>query len=252
MSATIHLLFFWLTSRVHAMESDTFNTFFNTFIEQFSSQLHNTLHGSLLKPAIVRPSSGGAVRHERTKAGRQKPYSTHTVPSKSAHSLFQTSPTISCNPNLASSSRYVLSVDTTVHTESVLSQCLATSTLNQYGASLQSFMAFCDAENIFLGMHLPADEFLLCAFAASKAGSHGRSSVQNMLSAVRTWHIIQGVAWHGGPHLAYILNAVERLSPDRQTPQLPITRSMLELLHRELNASDPELLCILCAANVAF
>lgn len=101
-------------------------------------------------------------------------------------------------------------------------------------------------------MRLPASEHLLCAFAASFAGTHVKGSVRNNLSAVRAWHVVQGTTWSGGARLGYVLNGVERLAPDGRPPRPPITTHMLELLHEHLNPGSPEDVCALAAACTAF
>ncbi|KAL6302381.1 hypothetical protein BKA93DRAFT_751273 [Sparassis latifolia] len=134
----------------------------------------------------------------------------------------------------------------------VLAAALAESTTSKYCSSLQAFFQFCDAERVPLHFWLPASEHLLCCFAASKAGTHVCNSVQNNISAVRAWHIIQGVAWNGGLRLSYVLRDIENLAPDGKPPHPPVTREMLELLHSNLDASIPTNACILAAADTAF
>jgi hypothetical protein len=48
-------------------------------------------------------------------------------------------------------------------------------------------------EGVKAHLHLPASEVLLCAFAASTLGHHGALMAKAVLSAVRAWHIEEGV-----------------------------------------------------------
>ncbi|KAH9924119.1 hypothetical protein B0H21DRAFT_701128 [Amylocystis lapponica] len=145
-----------------------------------------------------------------------------------------------------------LSAAAIARTDSVLSFCLAESTLNNYDGALSAFHTFCDSENVPPAARLPAGEHLLCAFAASRAGTHAKTSVRNSLSGVRAWHILQGAPWNGGPRLSYVLNGVEALAPKGRPPRPPVTREMLEALHDDLDANEPENACILAAADIAF
>ncbi|TFY65321.1 hypothetical protein EVJ58_g2058 [Rhodofomes roseus] len=154
--------------------------------------------------------------------------------------------------SFTSPSLSILSASTVSQTYSVLSVCLAKSTMDKYGSGLAAFQTFCDSEQVPQASRLPADEFLLCAFAASKAGSMVRSTVQNLISAVRAWHIVNGAPWNGGLRLAYIMNGIEALAPSGKPPRAPVTHRMLELVCTEVDISSNEGLCVRAAAATAF
>ncbi|TDL22880.1 hypothetical protein BD410DRAFT_699010, partial [Rickenella mellea] len=130
----------------------------------------------------------------------------------------------------------------------------ADSTLASYASALKHFSEFCDKENVPHSCRLPASEFLLCVFAASFAGSFARSSVQNLISAVRAWHILEGAEWLGGIRLTYVLNGIHSLAPPSASrpPRIPVTRAMLVSLHDRLSLSNPFDACVLACATVAF
>lgn len=134
----------------------------------------------------------------------------------------------------------------------VMADGLADSTRTKYASGLESFLAFCDSKHIPSRMRIPADEFLLCTFAASKAGSHARQTVQNTISALRAWHIFHNAQWNGGPRLQYVLSGIAKRAPPSQPPRPPVTREMLNALHEHLPTSSPMNACILAAADVAF
>src|SRR5882762_1641191 len=60
----------------------------------------------------------------------------------------------------------------------------ANSTFKRYSGSIQQFIRFCDAEGVPDRLRFPADEFVLCAFAASSVGIHARSTPRNRLTAL--------------------------------------------------------------------
>ncbi|KAJ7260297.1 hypothetical protein C8J57DRAFT_1720225 [Mycena rebaudengoi] len=76
----------------------------------------------------------------------------------------------------------------------------ASSTLDHYANGLSHFLAFCDGQSVPQTARLPASEFLLCAFAASHAGTNAVSTVDGKLAAVRAWHILNNVPTTTTPH----------------------------------------------------
>lgn len=75
----------------------------------------------------------------------------------------------------------------------VMSNTWAASTKSCYKSGLCQFYKFCNMEGVKAHLHLPASEVLLCAFAASTLGHHGALMAKAVLSAVRAWHIEEGV-----------------------------------------------------------
>ncbi|KAF8803103.1 hypothetical protein BYT27DRAFT_6743692 [Phlegmacium glaucopus] len=106
-----------------------------------------------------------------------------------------------------------LSINTQRHIHKVLQKGWADVTINRYSSALQEFMRFCDLENIPNHFRLPADEFVLCAFAASSAGKHAGDTARGKISAIKAWHTIHNVVWKGSARLRYVLNGVDRLAP---------------------------------------
>lgn len=142
--------------------------------------------------------------------------------------------------------------DLELSTLRVMADGLAESTRTKYASGLESFLTFCDSQLVPAGLRIPADELLLCAFAASKAGSHAKQTVQNTMSALRAWHIFHDAKWNGGPRLQYVLSGIARRAPPSRPPRPLVTRAMLDLLHKHLPAASPINACILAAADVAF
>lgn len=129
----------------------------------------------------------------------------------------------------------------------------AKSTLGKYGNGVDHFLGFCKLEKVSEKFRLPASEFLLCAFAAHRAGTIAGGTIRNEISAVHAWHTLNNATYHGGSRLAYVLKGCEDLTPDssRKPPRPPITRSMLEILHKHLDKDNPFDACCAFTASVA-
>ncbi|KAJ7128284.1 hypothetical protein C8R46DRAFT_1237054 [Mycena filopes] len=127
-------------------------------------------------------------------------------------------------------------------------------TLDNYGGTVDRFLNFCTVEGVPTKFQLPADEFVLCAFAASSAGVHAGSTVRNNIAALKAWHIAQGVAWQGSSRLHYVLAGVDNLAPEssKRAPRPPINAAMIRALYDGLDFSDPRDVAVFAAACVAF
>ncbi|KAJ7658112.1 hypothetical protein B0H17DRAFT_1213270 [Mycena rosella] len=79
------------------------------------------------------------------------------------------------------------------------------STLWKYGNGLDAFLHFCCREGITRDQCLPANEFLLCAFAASRVREIAGGTARGAIAAVKAWHVVHGEQWQGGLQLRYTL-----------------------------------------------
>lgn len=134
----------------------------------------------------------------------------------------------------------------------VIESSWAPKTSNRYASSLNVFLAFCDKHNISAARRLPADEELLCAFTASFASSHQRTTVQGHLSEVRAWHIASDATWYGSLRLRQTLKGVEFLAPLLDNACRPVTTSMISLFRNNLDLSIPLNACALSATICVF
>lgn len=127
-------------------------------------------------------------------------------------------------------------------------------TLRRYSGAIQQFIDFCIAEKVPDSLRFPADEFVLCAFAASSAGKHAGSTPRARLSAVKAWHIAHNMEWKGSSRLRYVLSGVDNLSPasSRRPPRPPINSKMLTELVSHLDLSVPLDAAIAACAAIAF
>jgi hypothetical protein len=130
----------------------------------------------------------------------------------------------------------------------------ATSTLKRYTGSIKQYIRFCDAERIPEHLRFPADEFVLCAFAASSLGRHAGGTPRSRLSALKAWHLTQNVEWKGSARLRYVLNGVHNFTPGHSKRPLrpPVTRKMLSQLVRSLNIDSPLDAAVAACATTAF
>ncbi|KAJ6506880.1 hypothetical protein C8R45DRAFT_1060302 [Mycena sanguinolenta] len=143
------------------------------------------------------------------------------------------------------------------------------STLANYGNTVDRFIAFCSAEGVPVDLHVPADEFVLCAFAASSAGTQTGSTARNNVAALKTWHVAQNVEWRGGARLHYILAGLENLAPEnlapenlapenlapessKRAPRPPINAAMLRVLYEGLDLSNSRDIAVFAAASSKF
>ncbi|KAJ7112064.1 hypothetical protein C8R43DRAFT_1138992 [Mycena crocata] len=160
------------------------------------------------------------------------------------------------HPSLPHSTKppFQLSVKALDNLDNAFRHAWAPGTLNNYGYAVDRFLAFCAQEKIPIRFQLPADEFVLCAFAASGAGIHAGSTARNNIAALKAWHVAQGQTWKGSSRLHYVLAGVENLAPEtsKRPPRPPINAEMLRVLYNGLDFTYPRDVAIFAAACVAF
>ncbi|KAJ7687832.1 hypothetical protein B0H17DRAFT_678235 [Mycena rosella] len=130
----------------------------------------------------------------------------------------------------------------------------ADSMLRKYGNSVARYILFCENEGIEKDKRLPASEFLLCVFAASRVGEVAGVTARGAIAAVKAWHIVSGAPWHGGLRLRYTLRGVENLAPtdSKQPERPPFMATMLDILEEELDQNDPKDAAVFASACCAF
>ena len=130
----------------------------------------------------------------------------------------------------------------------------ADSTVKRYSGSIKQFIRFCNVEGIPDHLRFPADEFVLCAFAASSAGVHSRNTPRNRLSALKAWHVAHNLKWNGSARLRYILNGVHNLMPrgSKHPPRPPVSAKMITQLIQRLDLNSPLDIAIAACAATAF
>ena len=147
-----------------------------------------------------------------------------------------------------------LSPQSKSHVSRVIQSGWAVSTIKRYSGAIKQYMNFCDVEGVPAHMRFPANEFVLCAFAASSAGRHARSTPRNRLSALKAWHVAHNMQWKGSSRLRYVLNGVHNLAPgsSRRPPRPPVNAKMIAQLVQQLDRDSPLDVAVAACAATAF
>jgi hypothetical protein len=145
-----------------------------------------------------------------------------------------------------------------IHAKNYVNQAiqgsLAHSTLKRYSGAIKRFIHFCNTEQIPDHLRFPADEFVLCAFAASSLGRHAGGTPRSRISALKAWHITHNMEWKGSARLRYVLNGVHNSAPrtSRRLPRPPINAMMLSQLVQNLDLNLPLDAAVAACAATAF
>ncbi|KAF9440477.1 hypothetical protein P691DRAFT_802212 [Macrolepiota fuliginosa MF-IS2] len=125
-----------------------------------------------------------------------------------------------------------LSKSTLQKVEIAITNSWSPSTLQNYRYLIKKYLKFCQKEQILEHLQTPAQEMVLCAFAANDAGHYLVSTVKNRIAVLKAWHTANNWMWNGSEHLKCILNGVKNLSPPSatQTPQFPVNTCCKEML----------------------
>jgi hypothetical protein len=152
------------------------------------------------------------------------------------------------------SNSLALSSQAKKHVSQAIQGGWANTTLRRYSGTINQFIQFCDAEHVPTHLRFPADEFILCAFAASSLGRHAGGTPRSRLSALKAWHRAHNVVWNGSARLQYVLNGVHNLAPgsSRRPPRPPVSAKMLSQLVETLDLNSPMDAAIAACATTAF
>jgi hypothetical protein len=148
----------------------------------------------------------------------------------------------------------LLSPSSKDHVTKAIQNGWATTTIKRYSGSLKQFIRFCNTEGVPDHLRFPADEFVLCAFAASSLGRHSRSTARNRLSALKAWHIAHNIEWKGSARLRYVLNGIHNLAPgsSKRPPRPPINAKMISQLVERLDPNSGLDAAVAACAATAF
>ena len=140
------------------------------------------------------------------------------------------------------------------HVSLAIQNSWAKSTVKRYSGTIRQYILFCDAEHVPDHLRFPADEFVLCAFAASSLGRHARTTPRSRLSALKAWHLAHNMEWKGSSRLRFVLNGVHNLSPNssRQPLRPPINARMLSQLVERLDLTSHFDAAVAACAVTAF
>ena len=148
----------------------------------------------------------------------------------------------------------LLSPQSRAHVNMAIQQGWASSTIKHYSGAIDLFICFCNTEGVPDHLHFPADEFVLCVFAASSIRKHSCSTPRNHLSALKAWHIAHNMEWKGSSRLCYVLNSVHNLAPrsSKHPPHPPLNAKMISQLVQHLDLSSPLDAAVAACATTAF
>ncbi|PPQ86196.1 hypothetical protein CVT24_000829 [Panaeolus cyanescens] len=117
----------------------------------------------------------------------------------------------------------------------------APSTQAAYSRSLRLFCDFCDRRGIPEQYRFPTHKPLLLICAASYSGKASASTVHRHFSALKAFHVINDLPWHGSPRLTKLMRGIKLAAPISSTRprRPPITLSMINPLVSRLNLRGP-------------
>jgi hypothetical protein len=167
------------------------------------------------------------------------------------HSTLNNQPFFDLSANVGP---YLFSAQTRGSVNRAIQNSWANSTIKRYSGAIRQYILFCDVEQVPEHLRFPADEFILCAFAASSLGRHAGGTVSSRISALKAWHIAHNMEWKGSPRLRYVLNGVRKLAPgsSKRPPRPPINAKMLSQLVESLDLSSPVDAAVAACAATAF
>lgn len=189
--------------------------------------------------------------HPSTTVRRQR---NHRHESPFPYTSYRNTPTYACHSPPKIDIRQQTSTSTQTHAENiqrVLARSLAKRTATNYASATRSFTRFC-SDNGFCP--LPADEFTLCAYAASLASSLAGSTIANIFSGLKSWHNMHNAKWNASPRLQLVIRGAHPMAPASSSrPQrAPVTIDMLHLLDKELSRTDPVDVAVRATAKTTF
>lgn len=131
-----------------------------------------------------------------------------------------------------------ISDDAWARTLEVHDAAMAGGTLLNYKTAMRHFRQWTAAERITWDDSCSVPEPVLCAYAASLAGSYAGASARSKLGGVRFWHDTAGLQWLGSDRLKRVLKGVDRCAPpsSHRAERPPVTVAMVD---EALNALDP-------------
>lgn len=139
--------------------------------------------------------------------------------------------------------------------EGVSLNSLQPGTQATYGSGLLAFHVFCDQKGFSEELRAPVDELVLQSFIATLAGIYSATAITNYVSAVRAWHIIQGVGWKiGGPELDSIIKGAKAMAPrsSARAKREPITVDYITKLRPFFSDSTPLDVAVFACLTAAF
>jgi hypothetical protein len=142
------------------------------------------------------------------------------------------------------------------HIKDLLTNAWQESTRTSYAAGLLTYHAICDQKNISEEVRAPASTDLIIAFVLAMAGSLADPTINNYISAIRTWHIIHHATWnidHVTVDTALRAATVSAPPPKSANPPWqPVTINYLTAILNHLNKNHPLDAAIMACITTTF
>lgn len=131
---------------------------------------------------------------------------------------------------------------------------MAQGTVANYDAAVLHFKQWVCAERVVVNLHEPVPEPILCAYAASLAGTYSGGTARSKVAGIKYWHERRDLVWAGSPRLKRILKGVTMCAPpeSHRDERPPVTEAMVDEALHELDATRPFDVCVAAAMLVTF
>ncbi|KIO08906.1 hypothetical protein M404DRAFT_133542 [Pisolithus tinctorius Marx 270] len=133
-------------------------------------------------------------------------------------------------------------------------QSLDHSTCSNYRAGLLHFTQFCNLLALLEEFHMPASSELISLFSAHHTGHTSEKILNNWLTGLHFWHIINSAPWHRDDMLCHVHRGFMRLIPpsSKHAKCPPVTIETLCILHNCLDLANTFDASVWALASVAF
>lgn len=147
-----------------------------------------------------------------------------------------------------------ISDDVWAHTLHIHDAALAAGTITNYELAVAHFTEWTCAERLRIDTDTAITEPVLCAYAASLAGSYSGGTARTKLAGIRYWHDKRGLPWNGSARLKRILKGVDICAPPHthRDERPPVTEAMIDEALQHLDPIRPFDVCVAAAMLVAF
>lgn len=131
---------------------------------------------------------------------------------------------------------------------------MAAGTVTNYDSAVKHFKQWICAERIAVDLEAPVTEPVLCAYAASLAGTYSGGTARAKIAGIKFWHERRALRWKGSPRLTRILKGITMCAPPetQRDQRPPVTEAMIDEALHELDATRPFDVCVAAAMLVTF
>ncbi|KAF8915499.1 hypothetical protein CPB85DRAFT_1217726, partial [Mucidula mucida] len=121
----------------------------------------------------------------------------------------------------------------------------AEGTKKGHRSGMRSYLRWCKMHEIPQEMCFPAQEEIVCEYAASWMGEKGSASLPSKINSIRAFHIANGEEWTTWQSLKQVMEGVKKERPrERKQIRPPVTLQRLEVLLKGLDVTDGKDNCV--------